>query len=275
MGRRIHRRRLTAVRFDDHGQATTHTRAEDLAVEEPLEVRVGGETLTVTMRLPGDDIELVHGLLLGEGLITCREDVLLARYCADTETLNVLEVTLREGERPMPVNAHRTLVMHGGCGLCGKASIDAVQAAGPQVDSAHLPTLDARTLASLPEQLRAQQKAFDRTGGTHAAGLFTANGEPLVVREDIGRHNAVDKVIGWSLLQGVNRVNLTLTVSSRASFDIVQKAAMAGIGTVVTVSAPSALAVQAADDLGITLAAFARGDRVTLCSHEGRVTLGA
>lgn len=127
MGRRTDRRRMTQVSFADE-QISTRTRAQTVAVEEPLEIRVAGTSLTVTMRLPGDDMELVHGLLLGEGLIHHRDDLLVARYCADTDTMNVIDVTLAEGPRPLPINAQRTLVMHGGCGLCGKASIDAVTA---------------------------------------------------------------------------------------------------------------------------------------------------
>lgn len=271
MGRRTDRRRLTRVTFGPDG-TDLRQRAETVAVEEPLEIRVDGQTLTVTMRLPGDDMELVHGLLLAEGLIHRREDVTLARYCADTDTMNVIDVSLAVGPRPLPVNAQRSLVMHGGCGLCGKASIDAVLASAGTMPVTW--RLDADILRSLPDRLRAGQDAFERTGGTHAAGLFAADGSTVVVREDIGRHNAVDKVLGWALVNGHNARRDVLMVSSRASFDIVQKAAMAGVGILSCVSAPSSLAIDAAVETGVTLAAFNRGDRFTLCSHPERITIG-
>ena len=270
MGRRTDRRRLTQVRFDGD-RLDIRSRSETVAVEEPLEIRVGADTLTVTMRLPGDDMELVHGLLLGEGLIRHREDLLIARYCADTDTMNVIDVTLADGPRPLPVNAQRSLVMHGGCGLCGKASIDAVTASMGQVTTRT--TTDAWTLRELPGKLRAGQQTFGRTGGTHAAGLFTAAGETVVVREDIGRHNAVDKVLGWALMNDHDASGDVLMVSSRASFEIVQKAAMAGVGVLSCVSAPSQLAIDAAEETGLTLVAFNRADRLTICSHGERLDL--
>lgn len=268
MGRRTDRRPLTQVVLGA-GEVRSRTRSETVVAEEPLEIRVGGETLTVTMRLPGDDMELVHGLLLGEGLIHRREDVLIARYCADTDTMNVIDVTLVDGPRALPVNAQRALVMHGGCGLCGKASIDAVTASGGRVD-AHV-EVDVEELASFPEVLRAEQQIFDRTGGTHAAGLFGADGQVRVVREDIGRHNAVDKVLGWALMNDHDPSGDVLQVSSRASFDIVQKAAMAGVPVLSCVSAPSVLAIDAARETGVTLVAFNRSDRLTICSHPERI----
>ncbi len=263
MGRVTERRKVWQIDLD----AGTREKVDQLAVEEPLEIRLGEETLTVTMRTPGHDVELAHGLLLGEGVIRDREDVASARFCTDTH-LNVLEIALR---RPVsvPVSAQRRLVSYGGCGLCGKSTLDAIDAADPP----DLPSLrvPAEVLGALPERLRQMQQVFARTGGVHAAGLATADGEVVVVREDIGRHNAVDKVLGWAVTQGRARDDLVLVVSSRASFEIVQKAVLGGVGVLVCISAPSSLAIEAADRFGLTLVAFARGRRLTVCTHPERV----
>ncbi|MBO1754409.1 formate dehydrogenase accessory sulfurtransferase FdhD [Allobranchiibius sp. CTAmp26] len=272
--------RHKAVRFDMAGES--RGRIDTVAVEEPLEIRVGGEQLTVTMRTPGHDMELVHGFLLAEGVIRHRDDVLLARYCSDTETLNVVDVTLRDATRPLPVSAQRSLVMHGGCGLCGKTTIDAVLAATPpaadaQAGDATEPAWTPQILARCAAGLREGQAVFERTGGVHAAGLFNASARALVVREDIGRHNAVDKAIGWSVMHeepGADRSALGLIVTSRASFEIVQKAAMAGIRLLACVSAPSSLAIEAAQELGLTLVGFLREDRMTAFAHPQRLQAG-
>lgn len=264
MGRVTARRKVWQIDLD----GGTREKVDQFAVEEPLEIRLGAETLTVTMRTPGHDVELAHGLLLGEGVIHDREDVAAARFCTDTH-LNVLEVTLR-GSASVPVSAQRRLVSYGGCGLCGKSTLDAIDA----VDPPELPRLrvPAEVLGTLPEHLQESQQVFARTGGVHAAALATREGEVLVVREDIGRHNAVDKVLGWAVTQGRSRDDLVLVVSSRASFEIVQKAVLGGIGVLVCISAPSSLAIEAADRFGLTLVAFARGRRMTLCTHPERVT---
>lgn len=268
--------RHKAVRFDLAGDA--RSRVETVVVEEPLEIRIGSDQLTVTMRTPGNDMELVHGFLLAEGIIRQRDDVVAARYCSDTETMNVLEVTLRDAEQVVPVSAQRSLIMHGGCGLCGKTTIDAVLAASPPaagVDSPQLPRRwTPQALASCADALRSGQAVFAKTGGVHAAGLFDADARMLVTREDIGRHNAVDKAVGWSVMSGMDsddRAANALVVTSRASFEIVQKAAMAGVGIVACVSAPSSLAVEAAQDLGLTLVAFLREDRMTAFAHPDRL----
>lgn len=268
--------RHKAVRFDLAGDA--RSRVETIVVEEPLELRIGSEQLTVTMRTPGNDMELVHGFLLAEGIIHRREDVLVARYCSDTETMNVVEVTLRESERAVPVSAQRSLIMHGGCGLCGKTTIDAVLAACPPADKAAdaqvVSSWSPQTLARCADALRGGQAVFAKTGGVHAAGLFDAGAQMLAAREDIGRHNAVDKVVGWSVMSGMDsrdRAAKALVVTSRASFEIVQKAAMAGVGIVACVSAPSSLAVEAAENFGLTLVAFLREDRMTAFSHPERL----
>ncbi len=263
MGRVTARRKVWQIDLD----AGMKEKVDQFAVEEPLEIRLGEETLTVTMRTPGHDVELAHGLLLGEGVIRDREDVVSARFCTDTE-LNVLQVALR---RPasVPVSAQRRLVSYGGCGLCGKSTLDAIDAVHPP----ELPRIavPAEVIGALPERIEQMQQVFSRTGGVHAAALATAGGEVVVVREDVGRHNAVDKVLGWAVTQDRSRDDLVLVVSSRASFEIVQKAVLGGIGVLACISAPSSLAIEAADRFGLTLVAFARGRRMTVCSHPERV----
>lgn len=268
MGRITSRHKV--VRIDlDRGVST---RVEVVAVEEPLEIRVDDQVLTVTMRTPGNDIELAHGLLQSEGIIHTREDVLIARYCADTELMNVLQLQLRTAGA-IPATAQRSLISHGGCGLCGKTSIDAITES-PAYDATTAASglrVPAGRIAELPDLLRKGQTVFDKTGGVHAAGLFGVDGEALVIREDIGRHNAVDKVTGWAVMQEQSTRDLIAMVSSRASFEIVQKVAMAGIPVLACVSAPSGLAIEAADRLGVTLVAYTRDRRMTVCSHPDRV----
>jgi FdhD protein len=273
MGRVTSRRRVSHV-ID--GTATD--RPETLVVEEPLEIRVNGTPLSVTMRTPGSDVELAQGFLLTEGVITHRDDVLTVRYCrgADgddgTNTYNVLDVTLRPGV-PMPdVDVTRNFYTTSSCGVCGKASIDAVR-----LTSRHSPGDDpsivtAAMLTAMPAQLRSAQKVFASTGGLHGAALFGVDGTMLAVREDVGRHNAVDKVIGWAL--EASRVPLggtVLLVSGRASFELTQKAVMAGIPVLAAVSAPSSLAVDLATQSGLTLVAFLRGESMNIYSRADRI----
>jgi FdhD protein len=213
-----------------------------LAAEEPLEIRVGDEPLSVTMRTPGHDVELAAGFLFTEGLIQNREQIVALENIASSS-----------------------------CGICGKASIDAVRSRllnPPNPDF----RVEAELLLSLPEALRSSQDVFQRTGGLHAAALFDSSGGLLVVREDIGRHNAVDKVIGWALLD--HRVplgNSVLLVSGRGGFEIVQKALVAGVPVLASVSAPSSLAVQLARELRMTLVGFLRGRRFVIYSGEERI----
>ncbi|WP_433726360.1 formate dehydrogenase accessory sulfurtransferase FdhD [Nocardia sp. CA-129566] len=250
-------------------------RPDSLAVEEPLEIRLDGQSLTVTMRTPGSDIELVHGFLLGEGVIHTAEDVVSARYCAGTDedghnTYNVLDIHLRT---PTPVHA-RNFLTTSACGLCGKTALDEVRTRTRYPLPTSSITLDSDALAVLPDRLRTRQTVFDATGGLHAAGLFTTDGTALAVREDIGRHNAVDKVLGWALLQ--NRIpahDLILIVSGRASFELVQKAVMAGIPMLGAVSAPSSLAVDLATESGLTLVGFLRGDTMNIYTRPDRLTI--
>jgi FdhD protein len=252
-------------------------RPDTLAAEEPFEIRVDGTPLSVTMRTPGDDVELAHGFLLSEGVIGNREDVLTARYCASTDddganTYNLLDIRLAPGVPPPDPSVTRNFYTTSSCGVCGKAALDAVRLATrfpPGADGARVSTA---TLAALPDRLRERQKLFRSTGGIHAAGLFTADGELLVVREDVGRHNAVDKVLGWALLAG--RVPLggcVLLVSGRASFELAQKAAMAGIPILAAVSAPSSLAADVAEEQGMTLVGFLRGQSMNVYTGAERV----
>lgn len=272
MGRVTARRRVQHVT-----PADAVARPETLAVEEPLEIRVNGTPLTVTMRTPGSDVELAQGFLLTEGLVSRREDIAAVQYCSGAgpdglNTYNVLDVTLAQGV-PLPdVDVTRNFYTTSSCGVCGKASLDAVRLSSKHAPGDDPLVVDADMLSALPVKLRDRQKVFAATGGLHGAALFDADGTALVVREDIGRHNAVDKVIGWALESG--RVPLTgtvLLVSGRASFELTQKAVMAGIPLLAAVSAPSSLAVDLAAQSGLTLVAFLRGDSMNVYTRPDRV----
>lgn len=277
MGRITARRRVQRIRRD----AEPVARADVLAVEEPLEIRVNGRPLVVTMRTPGHDVELAAGFLVAEGVISGADDFATARYCAGTDdagmnTYNVLDVTLAPGVAPPDPSLERSFTTTSACGVCGKDSIDAVRTQSSFDVAADDLGVDADTVLSLPDRLREEQKVFEKTGGLHAAGLFTADGELLVLREDVGRHNAVDKVIGWALTEG--RLPLRghiLQVSGRASFELVQKAVMAGIPMLSAVSAPSSLAADLADEQGLTLAGFVRGQSMVLYTRPDRVRAGS
>ncbi|WP_063000724.1 formate dehydrogenase accessory sulfurtransferase FdhD [Nocardia mikamii] len=249
------------------------SRPDTLAVEEPLELRVDGTALTVTMRTPGNDIDLLHGFLFSENIIESADDIVSARYCAGTDdegrnTYNVLDIQLR---RAVPIQP-RGFVTNSSCGLCGTTALDQVRTRSRFRLPTGSPRVDPALLAALPGELRSRQTVFDATGGLHAAGLFTPDGTVLAVREDIGRHNAVDKVIGWALREGrVPAHDTVLIVSGRASFELVQKAVMAGIPVLGAVSAPSSLAVDLAADNGLTLAGFLRGDTMNIYSGVDRL----
>jgi FdhD protein len=252
-------------------------RPDTLAGEEPLELRVGGRALAVTMRTPGHDLELVHGFLLTEAVITTRTDVALARYCdsgaSGANTYNVLDLTLAAGVPAPTPGVERNFFTTSSCGICGKASLDAVRTSTrfpPAADPLRIP---AATLTALPAALRAAQRVFDSTGGLHAAALFTHTGALLVAREDVGRHNAVDKTIGWALLHDrVPLTGCTLLVSGRASFELTQKAVMAGVPLLAAVSAPSSLAVDLAEESGVTLVGFLRGTSMNVYTGAERIT---
>lgn len=255
-------RRTKVTRFAPDGPQTV--REDALAVEEPLEIRVGGTSLSVTMRSPGDDFDLVAGFLVSEGVVWSSDQLVSMRFCAGTDdnglqTFNVVDAELSPDTPPLDVSLERHVYTSSSCGICGTASIDAVHKA------AHFGHLDDATswdralLGSLPDRLREGQKVFDRTGGVHAAGLFDASGALLCLREDVGRHNAVDKVVGWALREGrLPLAGTALQVSGRASFELVQKAHMAGIPVLAAVSAPSSLAVEHAESAGLTLLGFSR-----------------
>jgi FdhD protein len=257
---------------------TATERPETLVVEEPLEIRVNGTPLTVTMRTPGSDVELTQGFLLTEGVIAHRDDVLTVQYCrgADsdgTNTYNVLDVTLRPGV-PMPeVDVTRNFYTTSSCGVCGKASIDAVRLTSRHAPGDDPSIVTAAALTAMPGQLRSAQKVFASTGGLHGAALFDADGTMLAVREDVGRHNAVDKVVGWAV--EADRIPLggtVLLVSGRVSFELTQKAVMAGIPVLAAVSAPSSLAVDLATQSGLTLVAFLRGESMNVYSRADRIS---
>ena len=260
-------------------------RPDSLAVEEPLEIRVGGAPLVVTMRTPGHDVELAAGFLVSEGVISRGDEFRSAIHCGGPgaggpttgNTYNILDVSLAPGVRPPSSEIARSFYTTSSCGLCGKASIEAVETVSSYDVSSDAAIVDAGMLTSLPGSLRAGQAVFDKTGGLHAAALFdAATGEQLVVREDVGRHNAVDKVVGWAVMG--DRLPLrgtVLQVSGRASFELVQKAVMAGIPILAAVSAPSSLAVELAEASGLTLVGFLRGDSMNVYSRADRVGVPA
>ena len=262
MGRVTERRRVTRVN-DGH----VDQRPDTLAVEEPLEIRVDGQATSITMRTPGHDLELALGFLVTEGVVTKPDDIAGAINCAD----NVVDVSLRT---PLADGSPlRNFYTTSSCGMCGKSSIDAVRTTSPYDVSTDPLVVTADLLTALPTKLREAQRVFDRTGGLHAAGLFDASGELLCLREDVGRHNAVDKVIGWAVQeQRLPLAGTVLQVSGRASFELVQKAVMAGIPLLSAVSAPSSLAVALAEETGLTLAGFVRGASFNLYTGAQRLS---
>lgn len=277
--RRVVRSRVH--RFDASGEV--RARADALAGEEPLEVRLDGEQFTVTMRTPGDDVELVAGFLLSEGVITSMADIVEIDFASGLDpdgsrNYNVAAVRLQPGVWDRQTYGARQVYTSSACGICGTASIEAVRKESAYPVTAPEPGfISPSAVLALPELLRSHQGLFDATGGVHAAGLFTAGREPelLVLREDVGRHNAVDKVLGWALEQQLLPADrAVLQVSGRASFELVQKAAMAGIPMLSAVSAPSALAVDLGRGLGITVIGFNRGTTFNAYSHELRLKDG-
>jgi FdhD protein len=273
MGRVTERRKILRLR---EGYEPS-TRPDALAAEEPLEIRVNGEPLTVTMRTPGHDFDLVAGLMTAEGLARATEDLVSLRYCAGTDadgqnTYNVVDAQLR---RPggVPASLHRNLLTTSACGLCGRETVDSIRNQVPWDLTEDQLRVAPEVLYGLPDALREAQRVFDSTGGLHAAGLFTADGRLLCAREDVGRHNAVDKVVGWALREGLLPLRgHVLMVSGRASFELTQKAAMAGIPLLAAVSAPSSLAVDLADELGLTLVGFLRGRNANVYAGFERIS---
>ncbi|PZP13957.1 MAG: formate dehydrogenase accessory sulfurtransferase FdhD [Brachybacterium faecium] len=285
MGRVTETKRIRTVRVRD-GRLYAGRKGDHVAVEEPLDIRLNGQQLSLTMRTPGNDVELIHGFLHGEGLIKSREDIAEARYCDGAvvddgtgfaqNTYNVMDFTTARPQL-LPVITKR-FTTTSACGVCGSESIDAVRQKG-RYALAEDWSVDPRAILDAARNLTDDQAVFARTGGVHAAALVRPDGEVLAVREDVGRHNAVDKVIGWALLE--DRLPLTdcfLLVSSRASFEIAQKAFMAGIPLLACVSAASSLAIDTAEEVGMTLVGFTRafddGDgRMNVYTHAERLDL--
>ncbi|NLU72876.1 formate dehydrogenase accessory sulfurtransferase FdhD [Streptomyces sp. HNM0575] len=283
MGRVTERRRVLRIR-----DGAVSTRPDTLVAEEPLEIRLNGKPLAITMRTPGDDFALAAGFLVSEGVLGSADELANIVYCAGatdegSNTYNVVDVRLAPGVAVPDIALERNVYTTSSCGLCGKASLDAVRTtarwsiedpedpddpAGPRV------RLEPSVLSSLPDTLRASQRVFERTGGLHAAALFTAEGELLDVREDVGRHNAVDKIVGRALQQGgLPLRDSVLMVSGRASFELAQKSVMAGIPVLAAVSAPSSLAVDLAAESGLTLVGFLRGTSMNVYAGEHRLAL--
>jgi FdhD protein len=256
-------------------------KTDTLVAEEPLEIRLGGRPLTITMRTPGDDFELAAGFLVGEGVVARAEEIRSIVYCAGAtddgvNTYNIVDVVLGDGVVLPDLTLERNFYTTSSCGLCGKASLDAVRMVARWSVREDPLRLDPATIATLPDRLRAAQRVFERTGGLHAAGLFDAGGELLCVREDVGRHNAVDKLVGWALQRDLLPLTgATLLVSGRASFELAQKAVMAGIPAMAAVSAPSSLAVELAAETGLTLIGFLRGTTMNVYAGAERLGLTA
>ncbi|MFJ5222434.1 formate dehydrogenase accessory sulfurtransferase FdhD [Streptomyces sp. NPDC088400] len=275
MGRVTERRRTIRIR---DGAVTT--RPDTLVAEEPLEIRLNGKPLAITMRTPGDDFALAAGFLVSEGVLASGTDVRSIVYCAGAKddgsnTYNVVDVQLAPGVPVPDITLERNVYTTSSCGLCGKASLDAVRTTArfPIADTPPV-RIEPALLSALPDRLRAAQQVFDRTGGLHAAALFSESGEMLDIREDVGRHNAVDKLIGRALRQDQLPLSRSiLLVSGRASFELAQKAVMAGIPVLAAVSAPSSLAVDLAAETGLTLVGFLRGSSMNVYAGDERIAL--
>ncbi|MBA9049214.1 formate dehydrogenase accessory sulfurtransferase FdhD [Streptomyces griseofuscus] len=275
MGRVTERRKVLRIR---DGAVTT--RPDTLVAEEPLEIRLNGKPLAITMRTPGDDFALAAGFLVSEGVLATASDLQNIVYCAGaiadgSNTYNVVDVRTAPGVSLPDFTLERNVYTSSSCGLCGKASLDAVRTTTrwPIADSPRLRVTPA-LLSGLPERLREAQRVFDRTGGLHAAALFTEDGELLDIKEDVGRHNAVDKLVGRALQNGELPLSRTvLLVSGRASFELAQKAVMAGIPMLAAVSAPSSLAVDLAAETGLTLVGFLRGGSMNVYAGDDRIVL--
>ncbi|MFD5034631.1 formate dehydrogenase accessory sulfurtransferase FdhD [Streptomyces sp. NPDC058405] len=275
MGRVTERRRTIRIR---DGSVTT--RPDTLVAEEPLEIRLNGKPLAITMRTPGDDFALAAGFLVSEGVLAAAADVRSIVYCAGAKddgsnTYNVVDVQLAPGVPVPDITLERNVYTTSSCGLCGKASLDAVRTTArfPINDTPPV-RVEPALLSSLPDRLRAAQQVFERTGGLHAAALFSEDGEMLDIREDVGRHNAVDKLVGRALRQDLLPLSRAiLLVSGRASFELAQKAVMAGIPVLAAVSAPSSLAVDLAAETGLTLVGFLRGPSMNVYAGDERIAL--
>ncbi|MFF1356758.1 formate dehydrogenase accessory sulfurtransferase FdhD [Streptomyces sp. NPDC058297] len=277
MGRVTERRKVLRIR---DGQVSS--RPDTLVAEEPLEIRLNGKPLAITMRTPGDDFALAAGFLVSEGVLGARDELQSIVYCAGatedgSNTYNVVDVRTAPGLVLPDITLERNVYTTSSCGLCGKASLDAVRTTTRfAIDDTPPVRIEPSLLASLPDRLREAQRVFDRTGGLHAAALFSEAGELLDIREDVGRHNAVDKIVGRALQNGTLPLSRAiLLVSGRASFELAQKAVMAGIPVLAAVSAPSSLAVDLAAESGLTLVGFLRGPNMNVYAGEHRIALRA
>lgn len=264
-------RSLELTQVTEWNNGVAHSRQDSLAAEEPLEIRIDGAPLTVTMRTPGNDLELAAGFLLTEGVIESLDQLAGIRATAPDSAAkgNVVEAELKNAQFT-PKNLERSFFVASSCGICGKASIEAIRRRGLRAPNRDF-RVSPEALCRLPEALRADQLVFDRTGGLHAAALFDAQGNLVALREDIGRHNAADKLAGWALLEGrLPLSNFIMLVSGRGGFEIIQKALAAGVPVLASVSAPSSLAVKLARELGLTLVGFLRGQRFVIYSGSFR-----
>lgn len=262
------------------GQVTV--RADVVATEEPLEIRMGppgnAQSVAVTMRTPGHDFELAAGFLFGEGIIAGRDEIHQIRYCVDREAgdeqlYNVVTVDYLGPLAPRPLALDRHFAVSSACGVCGKVNLDQLERRGlaPLADGPRVPVT---VVTALPDKLRAAQGLFARTGGIHAAGLFDADGELIALREDVGRHNALDKLLGWALLEGMLPLREQIVlVSGRSSFELTQKCVAAGVPILAAVSAPSSLAIELARRFNLTLIGFLRGERFNLYHGAERLLL--
>ena len=265
------------VAFDAAG---SRNRSDRLATEEPLEIRIlagrGRRTAAVTMRTPGADFELAAGFLHGEGIVAGPEDIAGMSYCTDPgidgeQRFNIVNVALAPHVAPDLAPLERHFLTTSACGVCGKASLDALRVRSAPLAGTS-PRIDPGTLTGLPGRLRAAQGLFEVTGGLHAAGLFDAGGNLVAAREDVGRHNAVDKLLGWALMAGrLPLAESIVLVSGRASYEILQKCLAAAVPVVCSVSAPSSLAVSLAEQFGMTLVGFLRGERFNIYAGAARI----
>jgi FdhD protein len=277
---RTARRRVMRVTVPSDGfPGGAGARPDLLATEEPLGIRVDGTALTVTMRTPGDDVELAAGFLVGEGVVRSHDDIAGIRLCDGTSCGygghdgmgNIADVRLAPGVE-VGSGTRRNFMTTSACGVCGKTSIEDICVLPAASLGSDRTQFSPSVLASLPDRLRQAQRVFARTGGLHAAGLFTSSGELIAIREDVGRHNAVDKLVGYALLRGrLPLAGCALLVSGRASFELVQKAVLAGIPLLAAVSAPSSLAADLAEEAGLTLAGFLRGPSMNVYTAVHRI----
>jgi FdhD protein len=265
-------RSLELTQVTEWNDGAVHSQQDSLAAEEPLEIRIDGTPLTLTMRTPGNDLELAAGFLLTEGIIDTPDQLAGIRAAPPDSAAksNVVEVRLKNTQFITAENLQRNFFSTSSCGICGKASIEAIRRRGLRPPDRDF-RVPPEVLCRLPETLRTDQTVFHRTGGLHAAALFDAQGNLIVLREDIGRHNAVDKLAGWALLEGrLPLSSFIMLVSGRGGFEIIQKALAAGVPVVASVSAPSSLAVKLAREFGLTLVGFLRGQRFVVYSGSFR-----